>query len=180
MHFCGIRTGEARRLLRENVDLDAGFLTILESKGHRSRRLPLTDEVTSILRRCDETSREQFPARRTFFVSAAGSPVTAAAVGVIFGRIWDHAGLPRPTGGTQPRLYDFRYHFAYANLQRWMTDGADVSAMLPYLSVYMGHATIESTYYDVHTSPDFLHAYADITREAGICTATRGRIRMKR
>ena len=36
--------------------------------------------------------------------------------------------------------------------------------MLPYLSRYMGHATFESsTYYYIHTSPDFMHAYADIT-----------------
>lgn len=163
MHCCGIRTGEARGLLRENIDLDTGFVTIVESKGQRSRRLPLTDDVTTVLRRCDEASRQQFPARQTFFVSATGSAVTAAAVGVIFHRIWDHAGLPRPVGGAQPRPYDFRHHFAYANLERWMTDGADVTAMLPYLFVYMGHASVESTYYYVHTSPDFLDAYADIT-----------------
>jgi integrase len=67
--------------------------------------------------------------------------------------------------GQQPRPYDFRHHFAYANIQRWMTAGDDVTAMLPYLSRYMGHATFESTYYYVHTSPDFMAAYADITRQ---------------
>lgn len=165
MHSCGLRTGEARGLLRENVDLVDGHVTILESKGRRSRKLPVTGEVNTILRRCAGASRERFLTRSTFFVSAAGSPVTAAAVGTIFNRIWDHAGLPRPSGGAQPRPYDFRHHFAYANLERWMTDGTDVTAMLPYLQVYMGHANIESTYYYVHTSPDFLDAYTGITRE---------------
>lgn len=47
-----------------------------------------------------------------------------------------------------------------------MADGTDVSAMLPYLQVYMGHAGVESTYYYVHTSPDFMDAYTGITREA--------------
>ena len=37
--------------------------------------------------------------------------------------------------------------------------------MLPYLSRYMGHATFESTYYYIHTSPDFLAGYDQITRE---------------
>ena len=41
--------------------------------------------------------------------------------------------------------------------------GADVAAMLPYLSRYMGHATFESTYYYVHTSPEFMAGYAQIT-----------------
>jgi hypothetical protein len=45
-----------------------------------------------------------------------------------------------------------------------MAGGIDVAAMLPYLSTYMGHATVESTYYDIHTSPGFMNAYAHITR----------------
>ena len=165
MHSCGLRTGEARALRPEDVDLHAGHVTIIESKGHRSRRLPVTGEVTAILRSCGEASRKRFPARRSFFVSAGGSAVTAAAVGVIFNRIWDRAGLPRPNGGARPRPYDFRHHFAYANLERWMAEGTNVTAMLPYLQVYMGHASVESTYYYVHTSPDFLDAYVDITRQ---------------
>ena len=30
----------------------------------------------------------------------------------------------------------------------------------------MGHASLDSTYYYVHTSPDFMNGYADMTREA--------------
>ena len=47
-----------------------------------------------------------------------------------------------------------------------MAQGTDVTAMLPYLARYMGHATIESTYYYIHTSPDFMDAYAPITRKS--------------
>jgi len=84
----------------------------------------------------------------------------------MFGRIWDQAALPRPVAGQQPRPYDFRHHFAYANIHRWMKQGNDVAAMLPYLSRYMGHATFDSTYYYVHTSPDFIDSYAEITRHS--------------
>jgi len=84
----------------------------------------------------------------------------------MFNRIWDQAGLPRPMGGIRPRPYDFRHHFAYANIERWMAGGIDVAAMLPYLSRYMGHASFDSTYYYIHTSPDFMDAYAQITRES--------------
>ena len=44
-----------------------------------------------------------------------------------------------------------------------MAQGRDVTAMLPYLARYMGHATVESTYYYIHTSPDFMDDYAHIT-----------------
>jgi len=47
-----------------------------------------------------------------------------------------------------------------------MRQGKDVAAMLPYLARYMGHASFDSTYYYIHTSPGFLDAYADITRES--------------
>jgi hypothetical protein len=48
-----------------------------------------------------------------------------------------------------------------------MSHGKDVTALLPYLSRYMGHATLESTYYYIHTSPDFMDAYAHITSQSG-------------
>lgn len=162
MHSCGLRTGEVRALRTEQVDLDLGRVDIIWSKGNRSRRLPVTDQVVGILTACDQASSRLFGSRRTFFVSATGQPVTAAAVGVVFNRIWDQAGLPRPADGPRPRPYDFRHHFAYANIERWMAQGADVTAMLPYLSRYMGHATFESTFYYVHTSPDFMRSYADL------------------
>jgi hypothetical protein len=46
-----------------------------------------------------------------------------------------------------------------------MAQGTDATATLPYLARYMGHATIESTYYYIHTSPDFMDSYADITSQ---------------
>lgn len=167
MHSCGIRTGEARVLLSEHVDLRHGHIDVVSSKGNRSRRLPLTGEVVEVLTGCDQASRQRFASRRTFFVSAAAGQVTASTVGKVFNRLWDRAGLTRPTGGTPPRPYDFRHHFAYANIERWMALGKDVTALLPYLSRYMGHATLESTYYYVHTSPDFMDAYAHITGKSG-------------
>lgn len=167
MHSCGIRTGEARVLLSKHVDLRHGHIDVVSSKGDRSRRLPLTGEVVDVLTACDQASRQRFASRRTFFVSAAGGQVTASTAGKVFNHIWDQARLPRPTGGIPPRPYDFRHHFAYANIERWMTQGKDVTALLPYLSRYMGHATVESTYYYVHTSPDFMDAYAHITGENG-------------
>ena len=164
MHSCGLRTGETRLLRPEHMHLRDRNLDIVASKGNRSRRLPITGEVSEILADCNRVTRARFgPTRGTFFVSAAGNQVTAATVGKMFNRVWDQAGLPRPVGGQQPRPYDFRHHFAYANVERWMAQGKDVMVMLPYLARYMGHADIESSFYYIHTSPEFLHAYAHLT-----------------
>ena len=160
MYSCGLRTGETRLLRPEHVQLRDGHLDIVASKGNRSRRLPLTADVIDVLAGCDRVSTSQFgSSRRAFFVSATGNQVTAATVGQVFHRVWDQAELPRPVGGQQPRPYDFRHHFAYANVERWARQGRDVTAMLPYLARYMGHASIDSSYYYIHTSPDFMHDY---------------------
>jgi len=161
MHSCGLRTGETRALRCSDVDLDGAEILIIGTKTRRDRRLPLTPDVVAVLRRCDTQSRAQFPNRSMFFVSAAGNQVAAVSPAAVFRQIWDLAGLPRPTGGKQPTPYAFRHHFAYANLERWMADGTDATTMLPYLSVYMGHGDVESTYYYIHTSPDFMNAYQD-------------------
>lgn len=168
MHCCGLRTGETRLLRPEHAHLRDRTLDVVSSKGNRSRRLPLSVKVTEILAACERVTRARFgPSRCTLFVSAAGNPVTGATVCRIFQRIWDQAGLRRPAGGQQPRPYDFRHHFAYANVERWMAQGRDVTAMLPYLARYMGHADIESSFYYIHTSPEFLRAYAGITAASG-------------
>jgi integrase len=164
MHCCGLRTGETRLLRPEHVHLRERRLDVISSKGNRSRRLPITAEVSDVLTDCDRETRKRFgSSRSTFFVSATGNQVTTATVGKTFHRIWDQASLPRPAGGQQPRPYDFRHHFAYANVERWAAHGRDVTAMLPYLARYMGHAGIESSYYYIHTSPEFMDAYAHIT-----------------
>jgi integrase len=168
MHSCGVRTGEARRLLAEHVDLRGKHVDVMWSKGNRSRRLPITGDVCEILAACDAASAARLGrSRKTFFISSTGNPVTTATVSVIFNRIWDAAGLARQADGKRPRPYDFRHHFAYANIERWMTQGIDITAMLPYLSTYMGHTTVESTYYYIHTSPDFMDVYADLTAGRG-------------
>ena len=143
---------------------NTGTLTSFWSKGNRSRRLPVTPQVARVLDACDQQSRARFPGRADFFVSGTGSKVSPCTAGTVFARIWDEAGLARPSDGRQPVPYDFRHHFAYACIERWRIQGKDVHAMLPYLSRYMGHASFDSTYYYIHTSPDFLDAYDHITQ----------------
>jgi integrase len=167
MHSCGLRTCESRRLQARDVDLDKGEIDVLWSKGNRSRRLPITGQVVDVLADCDRISRKSFGQQCPgFFVSSTGGPVPAVSIGVMFNRIWDQATLPPAVGGKQPRPYDFRHHFAYANIERWMAEGTGVNAMLSYLPRYMGHASLDSTYYYIYTSPDFMDGYAALTHDS--------------
>ena len=61
------------------------------------------------------------------------------------------------------RAYDFRHHFAYTNMNRWLKEGKNVNVMLPYLMRYMGHSSLEKTYYYIHLIPDYFGNYAVAT-----------------
>lgn len=57
-----------------------------------------------------------------------------------------------------PRLrpYDLRHRFASTVLQRWMDEGRNLYAMLPYLRAYMGHEKFSDTAYYIHILPERL------------------------
>lgn len=57
-----------------------------------------------------------------------------------------------------PRLrpYDLRHRFASTVLQRWLDEGRNLYAMLPYLRAYMGHEKFSDTAYYIHILPERL------------------------
>jgi integrase len=168
MYSCGLRTCETRKLAVADVDFSKQTIDVLWSKGNRSRRLFVSDEIAEMLLSCDRDNERRFGADRSaFFVNTIGNPVTPVNAGQLFNMIWDAAKLPRAPGGKRPRPYSFRHHFAYANIERWAKEGINVDMMIPYLARYMGHSSFDSTYYYVHTSPDFMAEYADIIHSMG-------------
>ena len=161
MHACGLRTCEARRLRPCDLDLGGRAIDVVASKCHRSRRLPVTDEVAEMLAESDARTAEAVGAEReALFTRGTGRMLSGSDVTVVFRRIWEAAGLPVPAEGRRATPYALRHRFAYANIERLHAEGLDVMAMLPYLSRYMGHASVDSTMYYVHTSPDFLSGFA--------------------
>ena len=162
LYCCGVRCGEARHLKCEDVHLDEGYADILNTKSHRDRRLYLSEELITYLQTYDVAVSKCFPEREYFFPGGYGGICSTTAVSVNFRNIWLAAGLKRD-GKVKPRAYDFRHHFACANIMRWSHEGKDVYAMLPYLMRYMGHASLESTYYYIHLIPDYFPQYSSLT-----------------
>ena len=62
-----------------------------------------------------------------------------------FRRILLESGIPYKGKGNGPRLHDLRHTFAVHTLQQWGTQEEDLTAMLPVLSVFMGHKSIAAT-----------------------------------
>lgn len=52
--------------------------------------------------------------------------------------------------------------FATENLIKWINNSEDITMLLPYLSVYMGHTDIRHTLYYIHLLPEHLRKAAKI------------------
>jgi len=160
LYCCGLRTCEARTLRVENVDLQRGVIDIIESKGHRSRRVPISKDLLELFRTYDARVSEIYPDRIYFFPTTRSKCYNRSSVGLVFRKIWKAAGLA--LGCTnKPRAYDLRHHFALSNLNRWIATGVDVNSMLPYLTRYMGHSCMRSTDYYLHLVPEFFQTFSE-------------------
>jgi integrase/recombinase XerD len=142
----GLRISEALHLTMEDVDLEAGMLSIRQSKFRKSRLVPLSKGTVDVLRGYCQLRDAVAPTGpdEAFFVSGRGQAYGTGYVQRMFRDIAVEAGLRGPTG-RGPRLHDLRATFAVTRLLEWYRDGDNVMNRLPLLSTYLGHACISDT-----------------------------------
>ena len=162
MYCCGLRPYEPRRLRTSDVNLEKGELNIMESKQRRSRIVMMTDDVTEMMVECNNKISAVWSEREPFFPSMRGNFYTKYGMNKMFRNILEETGISKGKCHN-PRLYDFRHTFATHRLYKWMREGKDINAMIPYLSTYMGHENLSSTYYYIHMIPELLEEMADFS-----------------
>lgn len=154
----GLRIGEAIRLKAEDVDLQAGVLTVRGTKFGKSRLVtihPSTGEVLGQYR----ARRETFLAGRiasTFFITSRGNPLDIGDIHRTFYQLSRRLGLRGATASHGPRLHDFRHRFAVETLLRWYRAGDDVERRIPMLSTYLGHVHVADTYWYLSACPELM------------------------
>jgi integrase/recombinase XerD len=150
----GLRHGELLRLTIQDYNPSEGTLFIRDSKFHKSRLLPLRKDVVREIDCYLNTHR-----RRHLSLSPKAPLVWTWRKGkrpCSHQTIWRNVRLllkmakVHKPDGRLPRVHDFRHSFAVNALLRWYRSGADVQSKLPFLSAYMGHVNIASTYYYLH------------------------------
>ncbi len=152
LYTSGLRRGEIVRLTLSDYDPVEHVLLVRDSKFHKSRMVPLSnDAVREIGRYLEDRSRRRFPsgADAPLLLHRRGSGLAAYSgngVRVLMRHLFQTAGV-RTASGHLPRVHDLRFTFAFHALLRWYRTGADVQARLPALATYMGHVSILSTQY---------------------------------
>jgi integrase len=151
LYTTGLRRGELLDLRAEDYDCGAKTLLIRASKFHKSRLLPLPDdvagEIEEFLNR-HERIRPAIPTDAPLLWNpyCGGRGYTSTWLRANLHILFKLVGI-RKHDGHPPRIHDFRFSFAVNTLIRWYRNGADVGAKLPYLSAYMGHVSILSTFH---------------------------------
>lgn len=179
MIYClGLRPGEARRLCRNDVDLASGTVRIRESKGHKDRLVFMSTDLHDYCRRYDAAIGVYHPDRVPFFPNRQGRCYNSCTIDCWFHELLDAAGTAVVAApGSPPRPYDLRHAHVIEIINRWVRTGRNPEALVAYLSLHLGHANTEDTWYYFHLAADFhpdLRALANTGIESAIPEASHG------
>jgi site-specific recombinase XerD len=156
LYDAGLRAGEACALERGDIDLDKGWVRVVQGKGGRDRVVPLADPavvaVTAYLAhgRGALAERNSSGAGGTLFLNSRGRPMTTRDVRRVVHKLGVAALDGRPMW---PHL--LRHSFATHLLE----GGADLRSVQELL----GHADVGSTQVYTHVTSERLRAVYDAT-----------------
>jgi integrase/recombinase XerD len=165
LYTTGLRRGELVRLVLSDYDQRERTLLIRDSKFHKSRRLPLSQDASTELDAYLTARRKVLlpmlldsPLLWSGGASERGFSASALTQNM---HMLCRAANVRKSDGQLPRIHDYRHSFAIAALLRWYRAGADIQAKLPMLATYMGHVSIASTEYYLPFISDLSSAASD-------------------
>ncbi len=149
---CGMRPNEPLNLRTEDVDLRTGDVFIRKSKRGKDRHIVISEDMQILCANYDRFAGN----REWFFQHWDGGKFSTTWARNRFRRACIRSGISK--GKSFPRPYDLRHSFATRALMRWVDEKRDVMALIPFLSAYMGHVSLEETLYYVHLLPERLKA----------------------
>jgi integrase/recombinase XerD len=159
--YCaGLRLSEIARLNLDDVDLQAGTITIRETKFFKSRILPLAATVVAALGDYIEARRRagapQDPASGLFWHDQGDARYTSQSIASALTDILRRAGLKPLRGKVGPRIHDLRHSMVVNCITAWYRAGINPQQRLPYLATYLGHRDIHSTLVYITVTQDLL------------------------
>jgi len=157
----GMRIGEAIGLNRDDVDVQAGVLTIRQAKYDRIRLVPMHATTTAALHTY-ATERDRLcpaPHSVAFFLSSTGTRLDRSAVAKTLRRITAAIGVRTDT--VHPTAHQLRHSFAVQTLIEWQRSGASIDERIAALSAYLGHVSPADTYWYLSAAPELMALAAD-------------------
>ena len=147
IYCCGLRVSEARKLKIKNIDFEKRTALIIGSKGDKDRLIYIADDVCEMCLQMLDILQQtyNFYSEYLFPSSNPDIPLEVASINTKFKEFW------KKTSGAcdsrYPTVHSLRYSFVVKRMNLWMEEGKNLTAMMPYLSKYLGHESVENTYY---------------------------------
>jgi integrase/recombinase XerD len=161
LSVAGLRISEAQNLTLQDVDLQAGVLTIRGAKFGKSRLIPVHASTQRVLADYLARRTRQWAGRSVsahVFVSSRGHRLDVGDIHRTFYALSRQIGLRGVADRHGPRLHDLRHRFAVTALVRWYRAGVDAERRLPLLSAYLGHVHVSDTYWYLSAWPALMRA----------------------
>jgi integrase len=124
----GLRVSEALRLQCADVDLDAGMLTVRQTKFAKSRLVPLHPTTVRALKQYLALRQRHLPTVQDgpFLASARGTALAKRTVHWVFDRLRKQLGWTARGGHAAARIHDLRHTFICRRVQLWHANGTDI------------------------------------------------------
>jgi integrase len=158
----GMRLGEAVNLDRSDINEHDGLLVIRHAKFGKSREIPLHQTTVAALHAYAAKRDMVIPRPRSpsFFLSQRGTRPFNANIDGVFPRLLRRTGLP-DQARHRLRIHELRHTFAVQTFIDWYKAGANVQALVPILSTYLGHVNPSNTYWYLTAVPELVCIVAE-------------------
>ncbi len=149
-YCCGLRLSEGCYLRRAAVNLPRGQLFIYQSKGQKGRTVFLSEDVRRLCQGYDQLMQDWVPDREWFFPGRdAAQPFSKTSLDKKFEDFWNRTPYAAQVD-KKPTVHSLRHTYVVTKMNEWMKAGKNFDALVPYLSRYLGHASVDETQYYYH------------------------------
>jgi len=154
----GMRIGEIIALDTSDVDAGHDLLVVSDAKSGSSRLVPLEATAMRALARYIglRDHLHPHPASPALLLSTRATRLHHSNFGLTYTRLLEQAGITRRSASCRPRIHDHRHSFAVNTVRDWYATGADVPAMMPRLSTYLGHSDPKHTFWYLSAAPELM------------------------
>lgn len=146
--FTGMRINEVLSLKISDLKIEIKSLLIRNAKNNKDRLIPLSNELFDKIYKYNEMFNKNLNTNNYLFRNLHGNKISVDSFYEYFRLYLFIAKIPHT--GKGPRVHDFRSTFTVNSIHKCLIDGNDIKVFLPYLRTYLGHSSVEATYYYYH------------------------------
>lgn len=149
LYSCGLRIGETVKICMSDVDLENGILKLVHTKGDKHRMVPMSAGMTDILTKyCMAMGIAGKNDGWLFPSYLKDDHISDKAVKHRFETVLRDNGIRlegRKKHERGPCLHCLRHVFAFRSFARAEKNGRHLDDAIPYLSIYLGHDSLNET-----------------------------------